>query len=249
MADGGVGNVRPSDEYWQAASEALSPEKSLARIDEKAKHLVGSVGVVGAVLGAGGLVVSENLAAGGVARALAFASSVLAFVAVAAALGASLLRFEASVSYRDLDAVRAWYDAQFQRAKLVVVAGALLLCAVMVAAVAATTAFFSPARHDPSLTLAAIPKNNMTAISAKVTATHVASDELLHAELAATIGGKRTVIATGVSSADEDGKVSISFDATAPGDVIVEFVAQTGRRRCVVRLGDPTTSLRSCSKA
>jgi len=249
VANGGVRDVRPSDEYWQAASEALSPEKSLARIDEKARHLVGSVGVVGAVLGAGGLVASQNLAAGGVARAFAFASSVLAFVAVAAALGASLLRFEASLPYRDLVAVRAWYDGQFTRAKLVVVAGVLLLCAVIVAAAAATTAFFSTDRHDPSLSLAAIPRNNMTAVSAKVTATRVASNELLHAELAATVGGRRTVIATGVSSADDDGKVSISFEATAPGDVSVELVARTDRRRCVVRLGDPATSPPACSKA
>lgn len=248
MADGGVRDVRPSDEYWQAASEALSPEKSLARIDEKARHLVGSVGVVGAVLGAGGLVASQSLAAGGAARAFAFASSVLAFVAVAAALGASLLRFEASLPYRDLVAVRAWYDGQFKRAELVVVAGALLLCAVIVAAIAATTAFFSTARHDPSLSLAAIPRNDMTAVSAKVTATHVASNELWHAELAATIGGSRTLIATGVSSADDDGKVSISFDAMAPGGATVELVAHTDRRRCVVRLGDPTSSLRACSR-
>jgi len=249
VADGGVRDVRPSDEYWEAASEALSPEKSLARIDEKARHLVGSVGVVGAVLGAGGLVASQNLAAGGLARAFAFASSVLAFLAVAAALGASLLRFEAGLPYRDLVAVRGWYDAQFQRAKLVVVAGALLLCAVAVAAAAATAAFFSTAGHDPSLSLAAIPGNSMTAVSAKVTATHIASSELVHAELAAMIGGRRTVIATGVSNADDDGKVSISFEATAPRDVTVELVAQTDRRRCVVRLGDPTTSSAACSRA
>lgn len=243
MNGGGVRGPKPSDSYWEAAAEALSPEKSLARIDDKAKQLVGGVGLVGALLGGGGLVASQGLVADEAARRLAVASSVLAFVAVTVALGASLLRFDRSVPHRDLKAVRAWYERQFRRAQLVVVAGVLLLIGVALAAATAIVHLASPPRHDPSLMLTAARLGDEIAISTKVDAPNLEPGSLLSVVLVANPG--RTILARGVAQADDKGEASVSLEAKATRGVEVELVSETGRRRCVLRLGETAATSQS----
>ncbi len=225
----------PADEYWRAAADVLSPEKSLARIDDKAKQLVGGVGLVGAILGSSGLVASGRLPVDGTARLLVVVSSVLAFVAVAVALAASLLRFERSFPHRNLVAVRAWYERQFRRAQLVLIGGGLLLLAVVIAAMAVATDAASSHPHNPSLVMTAVPSGSESVVSATVDASDLEPASLISIELAATPVGGRMVLARGAARADSRGKAAISFNVKAPANTALELVADA-RRHCVLRL-------------
>lgn len=224
----------------------------MARIDDKAKQMVGAVAVVGTVLAGAGLVATGQLRAGSAAYRLAAVSAGLAFCSVFLALFATVLRFEASVAHRDLVAVRAWYDRQFRRAKLVVAAGVILLVAVALAGAAAVVQLVSPGVVDPTLQLTAAAAGPETIVSAVVGASDLRPGSVVTAELATTGGaGGSTVIviARAGAVADGDGRASVKVQARAPGAAgVFQLTAVTADRRCFLRLGDPAlTSEQHCT--
>jgi len=236
---GGLRDVEPGDEFWEAAAAALAPDKSLTRIDEKAKNLIGGVSVVGAILGGAGLVASPRLLAKGPARGLAVGASLLAFSSVIMALTASLLRFEHSLAHRNLVAVREWYERQFRRAKLVVAAGVLLILAVALAATAVVVTLLAPNESDPTMQLTATRTGNETVVAARVEATDLNRGTLVTVDLASITSGQRSMLAQGVSATGSDSKATVSLEVRAAlGVGQFELSAHTDRRQCVLRLGD-----------
>lgn len=127
----------PEDLRWQAAADALTPEKILGRINANARATVGTVAFVGTLLAGMGLASATSLLDDGLTRALALVAAALATGAVVLAVVFLTLRLE-RLNIDDIDQVKDWYARQFRRAYLAVVASWLLLAAVLCAA--ATTA-------------------------------------------------------------------------------------------------------------
>src|SRR4051794_38295307 len=85
--------VSARDRLWVGAAAELTPAKSLARMDERAKQVVANVSLVGTVLAGLGLVASGKLDRSTPGWVVAVAAVCVALVAVVLALASTLLRF------------------------------------------------------------------------------------------------------------------------------------------------------------
>src|SRR5664279_6193822 len=140
--------VTASDRFWRAAAADLAPDKSLARINDKAKQVVTSVTLVGTLLAGFGLIAPGTLPLPPLARGLAVAAVITAVVAIALALVSLLLRFTPAIRPGNVVEVESWYRSQFHRASLVVAAGWALIAALVFAAAAATLTLLNPTPPD-----------------------------------------------------------------------------------------------------
>ncbi len=124
----------PNDPLVVAAKE-LTPDKSLTRIGANAKFTITTVAIVGTLLTGFGLGSVDRVAGNAAAERLAVLAVIAAFAAIVLALAYLAIRLE-KLNVSNLDEVAAFYRRQFQRSRLVVVSGGLLVVAVVFAGLA-----------------------------------------------------------------------------------------------------------------
>jgi hypothetical protein len=196
---------------WRDAAAELTPGKTLTRVNANARATVTTVAIVGTLLSGLGLVSAQSLLAGGAARWLALMSVGLAMLAVLAGLAYLALRLEL-VNVQDLGEVERWYDTQFRRARLAVVASWLLVAAVVLAAAAAIVAVAqSGADERPAVDLQLIGTRDARQLQVGVKASDLDEGALVSMRVVAVAGAcPEAVLLDGRSTADEEGKVEVS---------------------------------------
>jgi hypothetical protein len=209
-SDDSYGVPVDAEDPWVAAKKEMYPAASLMRVGAQARFAVGTVSVVGIALTALGLVTASSITAGGLSRVLAFGASCIAIVAVICALIYLGPRLD-KVNYENLDDVKAWYRVQFGRARLVVLAGWLLVLSVGLGAGAGLAAAWSSTRaDDPVLSLVIQTANDQSKLTATV------SLERLHPGDAVDMtvtGPSDDVVVSGKTTADAQGVAKLQGDA------------------------------------
>jgi hypothetical protein len=144
----GPRSTPPSEDakLWEAASSELTPDKSVTRINDSARFLIGNVTLLGTLLtGIGLLSANQNPLL--VNRKLVTAVVILATLAVALAFSSTILQTR-NVRLFNLNEVEEWYKRHLRYARRVQVAGVLLGVAVILAGLAAVSVLAkSPDAH------------------------------------------------------------------------------------------------------
>lgn len=131
--DGAAGQIpTATDLMWERAALELSPEKTLERVTANAKSVVSTVGVVGVLLGALGLLTTAVIQGNTLLLGAAYATSALATAAVTLALFTLIAR-NAEVAVGNLADVEKWYLNEIRRKRGAAWASALLFCAGLLA--------------------------------------------------------------------------------------------------------------------
>jgi hypothetical protein len=179
MSEGTGEPVSDEPTVWETAAGALTPDKSLARIDARAQQVIGTIGLVGVALTGLGLVSGSLLGRDPAARALALAAGAAALLAVLLALGASVLRIDPEMETGNLLAVEQWYRRQFRRARVVSVAGWLLLAGLALAAASAGVVIVHGASPSPIVSVAKAGVGEDAKLSVRVEFTNVKPGSVL----------------------------------------------------------------------
>lgn len=140
--------LTPTDQMWLAAAKELSPDKSLAQIQDSSKFLVGSVALVGALLTGFGLIASDAVRRTplGFSLAVIFAGSSLILGLFA------LVPRSADLKLTDLTDVEAWFGHQIRWRRRAAAASAVALgLAILIAG--ATALLSSTPTPDASTSL------------------------------------------------------------------------------------------------
>jgi hypothetical protein len=140
-----VSDVTPEDLLWQQTAAELTPAKSLAQVDDRAKQIINDVALIAAILTGLGALTGSQLASVPAAKALAIATMAVTWSSVLLAVGALLLRLSSAITPGNLLYVKQWYESQFQRARLVAAAGWLSLGGLCLAGVTALLLLLLPA--------------------------------------------------------------------------------------------------------
>src|SRR5512144_2778140 len=143
--------VSASDEVWMKASELLTPDKTIQRIEDKAKFIVSTVTLVGTLLTGLGLFAGVRLTSTHLGQVTAVASVILATLSVVLAVGSLVVGGIRTVAPSNLAAVEAWYMNQIGRGRAVAASGLLLVLAFVVGAVATGSTITSGEVNQPSL--------------------------------------------------------------------------------------------------
>ncbi|HEX8304603.1 MAG TPA: hypothetical protein VF612_06985 [Jatrophihabitans sp.] len=236
-AAGTGGRITARDRLWKDAAATLTPDKSLARVEDKAKQVVGSVTLVGTVLAGLGLIAPAGFLLPPVARALAVSAVCVAVGAVVLAMGSVLLRFNASLAPGDLLEVERWFRRQFRRAYLVVAAGALLLLAVMIAAAAAITTLLASSSADPLVVLQVGRTGGDVQMGMRAEISGLAPGRWMRVEITGVGPGGRTMIASAVAHASGTATTSVTVPAYSVREYeTVELLITVPGRRCTASL-------------
>lgn len=233
------GRVTAEDRFWRvAAAEGLAPDKSLTRMNDKAKQVVTSVTLVGTVLAGFGLIAPATLPLPPAARGLAIGAVAAAVLAVALGLGSLLLHFDPAIRPNNITEVQAWYRLQFGRARLVVAAGWVLLLALALAAAAAFVTLIDPARPDPLVVLQATGgAAGDIQVSARVEIAGMQPGDTLLIDLAAVDAGTRTITARAVGHPAANGTATVTLtDPKFPAGSTAEVTTLLPERQCVATL-------------
>jgi hypothetical protein len=228
------------DLMWRAAAEELVPAKSLARIDERAKQVVTSVGIVGTLVTGLGLVAGARFEAAGWPRWLAVAAVVCAVLAVVAALGVLLVRFpRRALRLSDVTAVERFYRRQFQRVYFAIAAGAALLVALLLAGAAAVGILVGgPDAAAGGLSVTVSGAGPDAKVSVKAELPGVARGATVTAEVTGVAGATSAVIGRQVIVTRAAGTVTIALDAVPMGAfTAVEVLVEAPHRRCTAKAG------------
>lgn len=232
------GRVTAKDRFWRAASSDLAPDKSLTRMNDKAKQVLTSVTLVGTLLAGFGLIAPATLPLPPAARWLAAAAACAAVVAIALGMGSLLLHFNPDIRPNNTTEVENWYRLQFRRARLVVTAGWVLLLALTLAAAAALVTVTNPARPDPLILLQATTgAAGVIQVTARVEITGTHSGDTLRVELTAVRKGTRTLTARAVGQAAANGTASVTLtDPKFPPSAAAQVTVLLPGRRCIASL-------------
>lgn len=143
----------PNELMWLAAAQELSPDKSLAQIQDISKFLVASVAVVGTLITAFGLIgpnaVRRNAGGLFLAVILAVGSLILALLAAAPR--------DAKLNLADLTAVESWYGPQiFWRGRAATASAITLGLAILIAGVTALVSSSTAPAASTSLQVAGV---------------------------------------------------------------------------------------------
>jgi len=138
-----------ADLRWAESIKELSGPAALVRVAANARATVGTIALVGSVLGGLGLVSIPVLRTGQAVRWLAIAAVLTAIASVVSALLYLALRVQ-RLNIEDLEEVRGWYNGQLDRVRFAVAASWLLLAAVLIAGLAAVVSLV----HGPVPTAA-----------------------------------------------------------------------------------------------
>jgi hypothetical protein len=103
-------SVGPATRLWQDAASELTPAKSLARINDNAKFLAGSVTTVGSLFTGFGLLTIDRLRPDGLPFSVALVASCVAVLAVLVALASLVLRMK-TLRISNLREVEDWFKS------------------------------------------------------------------------------------------------------------------------------------------
>jgi hypothetical protein len=236
---------------WREAAAELTPARSLARVDEKARQVATQVGLVGTLLTGLGLLGADRLDASPLVRRLVLAAVCAAVAAVVLSVGALLLQFRPALATGDLAEVERWYRGQFRRAYAVVAAGVLVLVALILAGWAAVAALAD--EPDPAPTGDPVVSIDVTgadlAVRARVTGREP-GEALTLAVLGTDPAGSSAPLARAVTQAGADGVADATIGPVPVGDAArVEVRVTAGERRCtaVFPPNDPTPPAVTCT--
>jgi hypothetical protein len=227
VTDEAVGRRVEPDDPWVAAKKEMYPSASLSRIAANAKFTIATISLVGTALTALGLVTAASVKTNRDARILAIVAAAIALLAVVAALSYLAVRLERR-NYENYVEVRRWYNRQFKRAWLVVVASWLLIAAVLVASVAGLIVALSVSNADvPVLSLIVKGTGEKRSVTAGVSVSRLDPGDVVTWQVTGDTG---QVLATGKTATDSTGaaRVEATFDDTT----------NTRRYRLTVRVGD-----------
>ncbi|MER7273181.1 hypothetical protein ABT369_01865 [Dactylosporangium sp. NPDC000244] len=242
--------VSAGDRLWLAAAEELTPARSLARIDERAKQVVTSVSLVGTLVTGAGLVAGTRYDQGGWGRGLAIAAVGAAVLAVVTALGLLLMRPpRLGVALQDVAEVRRIYLGQFQRAYVAVAAGALLLLALLLAGAAAVVVLAGgPRAAGPELSVTVTGTGADTRVAVRAELHEVAAGATVRAEVTGVpSAGARVVLGRQVIVTRGAGPVTLVLDAVpAGGYAAVEVLVAAPGRTCTATIGPDATPKAAC---
>ena len=197
-------------EKWMQLAQELVPSKSLARMNESAKFIVSTVSLVGAVLTGFGLVASARIGSSNAAVAAAVVS--LGSTVIALLLALTFLRQRVGeLNIRNLIEVRSWYDAQWNRGWMVIVAGMFLILAVSAAGVAAIATIVHSPDHQPRIVLQGEPTDRGWMVSGSVQCDGCQTDRAYRIVLTGGSGATRTTCSRGIAVTDGMGAFMVSI--------------------------------------
>jgi hypothetical protein len=151
-ADGETAIGEPPSEEDKQWKEFLTPEKIVGRNEERAKFVVSTVTVVGALITGLGLVLGARVTSTQTGTTLAAFSVGLAALAVALSVTCLVVASAQAISSIDMFEAEQFYKSQARRGTVVGVAGLLLVVSVLLAAIAAGMAMTGIVSGQPNLT-------------------------------------------------------------------------------------------------
>ena len=183
-----------------------------------------------------GLVVVTRLAVLPLARWLAVATVVAAIGGVVLALWTLLLR-EQQVAANDLEAVQRWYSSQFVRARLVRLAGMLLVVGVLLAGLAGLSGLAAGASDRPIMAVVTGGGGAEQTARATVRWAGLPPGRLVAVSMIGVSGAGGQVLGRGVVSADADGTATVAIDAVKVNEASsVVLTAVAGTHSCAISL-------------
>jgi hypothetical protein len=235
---------------WREAAGELTPAKSLARVDEKARQVATQVGLVGTLLTGLGLLGADRLDVSPLVRWLALAAVCAAVAAVVLSIGALLLQFRPALATGDLAEVERWYRGQFRRAYAVVAAGVLVLVAVILAGWAALAALADEPDPEPPADPVVSIRVTGGDVAVEVRATGRERGETLTvAVLDQGLPGSVPVpLARVATQAGADGVAAATIGPVPLGETRVEVRVTAGDSRCTAAVipNDPAPPTVTC---
>jgi hypothetical protein len=192
----------------------LSGPAALVRVAGNARATVGTIALVGTVLGALGLVSVPAIRTGEAARWLAIAAALMAIASVVSALLYLALRVQ-RLNIEDLEEVREWYRGQLDRVRFAVAASWLLLAAVLVAGLAAVMSLVHGPEPTAALSLQLSGQGDSRSLSTQVSVDGLSAGEAVTIHLVGLRSGAcpDVVVLQASSTADSAGK-AISSSGT-----------------------------------
>jgi hypothetical protein len=219
---------------WRDAQADLAPAKSIARINDNAKFLAGSVTLVGSIFTSVGLISIDRFRVNGVAAALGGIAALLATLAVLVAIGSLVLRVR-SIQIANLADVRSWYMSQLHKGIVLAGAGWVLVASIVLGACATFIVLVTP--PNPSLSLQLSGQGSTSTLSAKTSLQGLTPGTRVETQVAGENSGSSPVpLAISVTTADVNGKADVSIDLPQPGDYAAFKLS-------VVVRGSPSASL------
>lgn len=218
----------PSDLMWEKAAAEVTPEKTLARVTENARFVVSTVGVVGVLLGGLGFLAASAVQQNWLLLAGAFATSVLAAIAVTIALFTLIARNK-QVAVGNLDEVEAWYLGEIDRRRGSAAASMFLFLAAVVAAGVALVGGVAAVEdaRDPDIALHATLQSEASSdggfdVSLSGEVDGLKDDQEVRVEI--TANGSTFVRL--IAQPDEDGNVNLDAAGNTVSDADVKAVIQ-----------------------
>ena len=215
----------PRDEMWIAAASELSPDKSLAQIQDTGRFLVGSVAIVGTLLTGFGFVAGDAIRRASVGFSVAL---VLTLVSLTLALFALVIR-TGQLRLNDLTAVERWYGQQLKwRGWAATLSGVALALALLTAGLTALTV------ATPEATIAATMKvhdsSSQPILSIQVRFEGMPRDSQAMFQVeGVTVSGTSTTVSSGLATPTSAGTAELDADVTA-GTAYVRYVLKASIR-------------------
>ncbi len=199
---------------WLDAAAELAPDKSVARIEDNAKYLLGGVAVIGALLTGLGVFTSDRVAA----HPVALLPTVALTAASLAAAALALVPHGGGVSIDDVASIRRFYEGDIKaRGRLVRAAGVLFglsLLATSIPAIVISTGK-QPAPAGPYVAADLVRKGNRLTLAVQVRAVHLAPDAYVTTFV--TIKPRGGYLLQDRETADASGAVNASASLDVPG--------------------------------
>jgi hypothetical protein len=198
----------PRDEMWIAAASELSPDKSLAQIQDTGRFLVGSVAIVGTLLTGFGFVAGDAIRRASVGFSVAL---VLTLVSLTLALFALVIR-TGQLRLNDLTAVERWYGQQLKwRGWAATLSGVALALALLTAGLTALTV------ATPEATIAATMKvhdsSSQPILSVQVRFEGMPRDSQAMFQVdGITASGSSSIISSGLATPTSNGTAELDAD-------------------------------------
>jgi hypothetical protein len=206
--------VSPSDQMWLDAAADLTPDKSVARIEDNAKYLLGGIAVIGTLITGLGVFTSNKVAS----HPVALLPTVVLTAASLAAAALALVPHGESVSIDDVAAIKRFYQADIRtRGRLVQAAGVLFGLALLATSIPAVviSAAKHPAPAGPYVSADLFRKGNILTLVIQVHAVHLAPDGYVTTDVSTKAGGAYLI--QDRATADASGAVNESASTGVPG--------------------------------
>lgn len=210
--------VSADTQRWRDVAGELAPVKTLVRVVDNGRFVIGTVSTVGVLLTGFGLVAADRLSASAGPRRAAAAAVALAVAAVLLALVPLVVRTR-RVNLDNLADVKELYRRELRKAGLISAAGWVLALALLAAGTAGVwAAVSSPATAPgrPTAALTAARGAEGTAVHATATVAGLRPGAMVEFEVATTGPPSRTVLLAGATLAGADGTATLDEAVVDP---------------------------------